>query len=147
MKSILMKMDLKVYEQLTQNETISAKDDKDNPIEGCGYTFHEWLDKNTVLACVQSEDAVIDTILVDPVKAIDIADICAVPLEEKPAVDAEGKPVLGKDGKPVIETVERVKPELVAKLVGWPVEVEAKDDLIDITPIEKEEEPIKEIIK
>lgn len=126
MKSILMKMDLKVYEQL-QNSAILAKDEKDCPVEGCGYTFHEWIDKNTVLAWVQSDDKVVDTLLVDPAKELDKAGELVKPIITT-ATD--------KDGKITAVETARVVPELVKKLEGWPVEEEPKED-----------ELVKEVVK
>jgi len=97
MKTILMKMDAKVAQGLTSIQGISVDEESKKREQETGFNITRWLDKKTVEVAIAADDILMDLVVAEPVKKLDISGICATDIKLQ-------------------------KPELIKKLNGWPVE-------------------------
>lgn len=115
MKSVLMKMDVEVAAGLSGIQGVAVDEEGKQRQEGAGFSIVRWLDKSTVEVWVQADDALVDGVVAEPEKKLDVSGLCKV-------------------------NATLQKPVLVEKLKGWPVEVvkdESPTEPKEVIPVEK----------
>lgn len=98
MKTILMKMDAKVAHGLTNIQGITVDEEGKKREQETGFNITRWIDKSTVEVAIAADDVLMDLVVAEPEKKLDISGLCKIDIKLQ-------------------------KPELVKKLEGWPVEV------------------------
>ena len=95
MKTILMKMDAKVAQGLNSIQGIAVDEEGKKREQETGFNITRWLDKKTVEVAIAADDVLMDLVVAEPEKKLDISGLCK-------------------------SDIKLQKPELIKKLEGCP---------------------------